>query len=519
MLQKAVNMSNKPRKMTALKLILQSLKNGMSISGISKAHKSSRNTIKGVRNKALKSGKSFEELLEYDELKLEQLFYKKSKNSNLKIDNEILDTSYIEELSNPHMTIQLLYEEYKESGGEISRSSFYERMGQLTKKKKVTFTKERNPGEKLEVDYAGSKLLYINEQGEECYCEVLVCVLPYSNMIYCEAQENQKQGNYINGIGRALLYIGKMPKVVISDNLKSGIKSPSNYEPELTELAEEASQYYGIQITATRVAKPRDKPNVERTVRIVYQRIYAKIRNRTIDSIAELNKIILKELDVLNARQINNKPSRQEIYEKHEAQYMLSLKVTKLMEIRKSRTCKVGQNYHVELTEDEYYYSVPFEYYGEEVRMRYTEIEVEIYHKGVRIALHKRQKGIKRYNTISEHVPANHKAAKEVNGYTKEDLIKMATKIGQNTGVVVEKIIERCAYEQQGYKSSLGVIRLEKKYGQEKLEQACKALKEYKATYTSVKSYLEKNIGNLIVIKGEKGLEKKIIHHNIRYKK
>jgi hypothetical protein len=115
-------------------------------------------------------------------------------------------------------------------------------------------------------------------------------------------------------------------------------------------------------------------------------------------------------------------------------------------------------------------------------------------------------------------MPANHKAAKEVNGYTKEDLIKMATKIGQNTATVVEKIIERCAYEQQGYKSSLGVIRLEKKYGQEKLEQACKALKEYKATYTSVKSYLEKNIGNLIVIKGEKGLEKKIIHHNIRYK-
>ena len=76
----------------------------------------------------------------------------------------------------------------------------------------------------MEVDYAGKKLRIITHDGEEVECEMLVCVLPYSNLIYCEAQLNQRQESYINGLAELLLYIGKKPKTIISDNLKSGVK-------------------------------------------------------------------------------------------------------------------------------------------------------------------------------------------------------------------------------------------------------------------------------------------------------
>ena len=130
------------------------------------------------------------------------------------------------------------------------------------------------------------------------------------------------------------------------------------------------------------MAKPRDKANVERSVRIIYQRIYAKLRDRQITGIEELNKMIWVELEELNTRKINQKPSRKEIYEEYEQTHMLPLDVTQLMEIKKSRTCKVGKNYHVELTEDKTYYSVPFDYTGQEVKMKYSESAVEIYYKG-----------------------------------------------------------------------------------------------------------------------------------------
>ena len=52
----------------------------------------------------------------------------------------------------------------------------------------------------------------------------------------------------------------------------------------------------------------------------------------------------------------------------------------------------MGKNYHVELTEDKTYYSVPFDYTGQEVKMKYSESAVEIYYKGERIALHSRSK-------------------------------------------------------------------------------------------------------------------------------
>ncbi|MBK8516490.1 MAG: hypothetical protein IPL55_09465 [Saprospiraceae bacterium] len=101
------------------------------------------------------------------------------------------------------------------------------------------------PGERLEVDYAGDKLKYIDkESGEIKQCDVLVCVLPYSDLIYCEAQEDQSQMNFVEGIGRSLHYIGNVPKLIISDNLKSGIKTPDKYEPKLTDLSEQMSLYY-----------------------------------------------------------------------------------------------------------------------------------------------------------------------------------------------------------------------------------------------------------------------------------
>jgi transposase len=506
-------MGNKPRKMSKIRIVLQSLLNGLSYKAIARSHNISRNTVRGHHRFIASRNLAIPELLNMEDTELEDLFYKVSVKDKLSSDLKDKEAYYSAEINRPHVTVQLLYEEYQATGGQLSRSGFYDQLSKL-KVKEVSYTKQRPPGERLEVDYAGKKLTIISEDGEEIKCEVLVCVLPYSNLIYCEAQSNQGQVNYINGIGRALLYIGKKPKEILSDNLKSGIKRSNRYEPILTELCEEASQYYGIHITATRVAKPKDKPNVERSVQIVYQRIYAKIRNNEVRSIEELNVLIKRELDLLNGRIVNN-TSRRQKYETEESEKMLPLKVNQLMEIKKTRTGKVGKNYHIELTEDKVNYSVPYQNAGEEIKMFYSETTVEIYFKGSRIALHQRSKTTK-YVTEENHMPPNHKAAKELNGHTKDSIIILATPIGEHVVEVIQKVMERNPYVQQGFKSALGIINLAKKYGKERLENACIKLKDYNPTYHNLRDYLLKNMDKLQVIKPE---EKNIEHSNIRYLK
>ncbi|MBK8112599.1 MAG: hypothetical protein IPK46_20970 [Saprospiraceae bacterium] len=137
--------------------------------------------------------------------------------------------------------------------------------------------------------------------------------------------------------------------------------------------------------------------------------------------------------------------------------------------------------------------------------MKYSESEVEIFYKGERIALHSRCKVPGKYTTVEGHMPANHRIAKKVSGYTKEDILRMASKVGVNTSELVDKMMERNPYVQQGFKSALGVISLEKKYGREVLENACKELKDLKCTYQSVRAYLEKGMSRLKIIRGIKG--------------
>lgn len=510
-------MSNKPRSMSKIRIVLRSVANGMSIKAISRSHGVSRNTIKHYLREISNKGLKVSEVLEMEDEAIEQVLYRIEGRGQLGSDLQGREKYYLEELSRPHVTTQLLYEEYEHQGGKLGRSRFYEELKKIRLPQGVTFTKaEGIIGKRLEVDYSGKKLKYLDECGQEREAEVLVCVVGRSKLLYCEAQANQQSDNYINGLGRSLKYIGKLPQEIVSDNLKSGIKKSDRYEPTLTDLCEEASEYYGIHITATRVAKPRDKADVERSVRIIYERIYAKIRDRKLASIEELNELIWQELEHLNDRSIKGNPSRRELFNTLEAPHMKDLEVTELLEIRKSRLCKVGKNYHIELTEDKHHYSVPYVYVGEEVKMRYGHQQVEIYFRGKRIAIHQREKGVQRYITKAEHMPPNHRAAKAVEGYTKEDILKQAGQVGEHTQKVVEDIISRNKYESQAFKSALGVIHLSKKYGAQRLEKANEKLRYFHPTYSSVRDYLSKNIDQIDTIKVE---EKVILHDNLRHLK
>lgn len=517
-------MANKPITMNRIRLIMQSLKQGISISEISRRYSISRNTIKKYRGLVLEGGDVELNVNELSDEEITDQINKEKKESEKESRYERLikqKENYMSLLKNKHMTKQMLWEKHKEEEGEpaYSNSQFCYYLQKWESQQKAVMVIGSKAGERMEVDYAGDKLKYIDkESGEVRSCEMLVCVLPYSDLIYCEAQEDQSQMNFVEGIGRSLHYIGGIPKVIISDNLKSGVKRADKYEPELTELCEQMSLYYQTHMTATRVRKPRDKASVERSVRMVYQRIYAKLDNHTVSTLKELNVVIKKELEELNNRKMErNNKSRWEEYHEMEKPEMLPLKVSKLFEVKKSRIGKVNRNYHIQLTEDKHYYSVPKEYVSEEVKMIYTQREVEIYKGNTRIAVHVRDRRNYKYSTKAEHMPTAHKEVKKVKGYTSEDLMNQAKDIGEHTERIVREILNSKQYIEQSYLSVVGVIRLQNKFSKERLEKACSLISsEIKPSYHLLKTMLENQMDKREKDQTEQDY-KTIPHDNIRY--
>jgi len=250
---------------------------------------------------------------------------------------------------------------------------------------------------------------------------------------------------------------------------------------------------------ATRIVKPRDKAMVERYVQIVYQRVYAPLRHETFTSIEALNAAIRKRLTAHHALafQQNRQECRQALFDADERPVLRPLPATPF-ELKYSAMYKVQRNYHVQLGRDRHFYSVPFEHIGKSVQVIYTRHTVEIYNGHNRIAFHKRDRRPNGYTTIAEHRPPNHQHYAQIKGYTAEFFLQQARKIGPACTSVTEFILDAKIFQEQTYNSCLGLLRLAKKYTDDRLERACRrALRVQKPTYTMVNNILYHNLDEL----------------------
>jgi transposase len=89
-----------------------------------------------------------------------------------------------------------------------------------------------------------------------------VAVLPASSYTYAEVQPSQELRHWLGGHVRAFAFYGGLPKIVRPDNLKSGIKTPNRYEPEVNPSYQELAEHYQLAVLPARVRKPKDYPEV-----------------------------------------------------------------------------------------------------------------------------------------------------------------------------------------------------------------------------------------------------------------
>jgi transposase len=352
---------------------------------------------------------------------------------------------------------------------------------------------EHKAGDKLYVDYTGSKLAITDrESGEIKEVEVFVAVLGASQYTYVEASMSQKQEDFISSVEHALIYFGGVPRAIVPDNLKSAVTKASKYEPFLNQVFEDFSLHYETTILPARPNKPRDKSLVEGGVKIVYNRIFSALRNEVFFSIQELNMRIHELLVLYNQIPFQGREcSRESLFKEIDQPCLKALPVERYI-LKKYALATVLKSSHVMLSEDKHYYSVHYKYLGEKVKLIYNASTVEIYHKTERIAFHQRHAKPNGYTTIREHMPSKHNF---VTDWNPEYFLNWATNTGTATHAVIEQLLNGRQHPEQAYKSCIGILNLAKKFGKERLNNACeRALYFQCCNYGSIKNILDKGI-------------------------
>ena len=392
------------------------------------------------------------------------------------------------------VTLLLLWYEYREqqpNGIGYSRfcELYHEFAGQLHPTLRLTHV----AGDKLFVDYAGLTVPWVEAStGEIKQADIFVAVLGASNYTYVQASTSQSLADWIEAHVNAFTFFGGVPNTLVPDNLKSGISQAHYYDPDINPTYQDLANHYGVAVIPARVATPKDKAKVEVGVQGIERWLLAPLRHHTFFSVAEINAALKPLLQAYNARAFQQLPgSRYSQYLELDRPALKPLPTT-AYQYATWKKAKAGIDYHVAI--DKHYYSIPYQYLKKVIQVRISTKTIECFYQGQRIALHARQfkSG---HTTLVEHMPPHHQAYVQ---WTPQRLMAWAKQIGSQTEALIQAVIESRPVPQQAYRACLGILRLAKHYGNERLESAAKrALAIGAIRYKHIESILKKGLDKI----------------------
>jgi transposase len=412
------------------------------------------------------------------------------------------------------VTLELLHLEYLETHPDGYRyTQFCEGYRRWLKRHGLSMRQCHVAGDKTFVDYSGKKPSYVDPTtGEVIECELFVAVLGASNYSYAEATRSQQVPDWVASHVRTFEYFGGVTSLVVCDQLRSGVSRPCRYEPVVQRNYDDLAKHYDTAILPARPGKPKDKAKVEVGVQVVQRWILARLRNQTFFSLESLNAAIRELLDDLNNRVMKRLGvTRRQLFEQLDAPLLKPLPPERFV-FSDWATARVNIDYHVEV--DGHYYSVPHTLVRELVEARFTATTVEIFHRGRRVASHVRSYVRHRHTTVREHMPVAHQAHSD---WSPSRIIDWAKKMGPSTAALVTAILESRPHPEQGYRSCLGLLRLGKRYGEERLERACeRALVAGARSYRHVDAILKNQLDQLPLPNTVAEETKTVTHENVR---
>ncbi|HEY6291643.1 MAG TPA: IS21 family transposase [Terriglobia bacterium] len=419
------------------------------------------------------------------------------------------------ELKRKHVTLSILWEEYiagHPTGYRYSR--FCELYGAFQGHLEVTMRQSHAAGDKLFVDYAGDSVPVVDRlTGEIHQAQIFVAVLGASNFTYAQATWTQGLCDFVAAHVRAFEAIGGVTQLLVPDNTKAAVTKACFYDPQINRSYADMAAHYGCAVLPARPYRPRDKAKVEQAVLVVERWLLGRLRHQTFSSLGEVNAAIGDLLKRLNEERAIRRlgVTRRQLLEEIERPALKALPAEPYV-FAEWRVRRVGIDYHVEV--GGHYYSVPWRFARQEVEVRITARTVEIFHRGERIAVHQHMSANHKHTTIPEHMPSSHR---RYAGWTIARIRREAAGIGPATAALCDHIIAERSHPEQGFRTCLGVLRLARSYGAQRLEAAsARAIEIGARTYGSLKSILANNLDRRAAAQTQPAETPPIDHPNIR---
>jgi transposase len=508
-------MAGKNKEMSQIKQLLQMHHQGCSIKNIARTLGMSKNTVKGYLRKLAANGDTCPELIKTEEPLLAKRFhagnpaYKDGRYEHM----EERFAYFEKELRRTGVTRHLLWTEYKtEKPSGYGYTQFNEHLNRYLQRRSPTMVLSHRPGEKLYIDFAGDKMEYIElSTGEVVACPVFVACLPYSDYGFAMAVRSQGTEDFLHALRCCLEHLDGVPQMLVPDNLKAAVVKTDRYEPDINRITEDFANHYNTVVMPARVRRPRDKALVENNVKLIYNRVFAKLRNRQFFGLGELNKAIAEKVREHNQTRMQQKPyCRQEYFLSQERTVLGPLPENPFV-VKYYRELKVAQNNHVYLSQDKHYYSVPFAHTGKQVKVVYTHGMVYICADGQQVAVHERDPSPGKYTTLVEHLCSHHR----------HYLLRSPDYYLQKAGTcslvlhqLVEKIFATPRPPEVMYRTCDGLLSLYRKTDAQTFDRACQiALAHQNHTYGFVKNLIENKMTQCDDPQPQQPLPK---HDNIR---
>jgi transposase len=472
-------MAGKVTAMSKIKQLLQLHESGVSNRKIAGLLGLDKGTVNGYIARMKAGGLSTEELLELDEPVLEGKFIAGTAaytDPRFEAFKELLP--YFEaELGRKHVTRHLLWKEYlagHPSGYRYTQFCHHLNRQLVARKPSAILTHEA--GAKLFVDFAGDKMEYVDrETGEIVPVNIFVACLPYSDYAFIMGVPHQTTDDFLHALSCCLKALGGSPKILVPDNLKAAVIKADRYEPELNRVMEDFANHYGFVVLPARARHPKDKALVENQVKIIYSRVYAKLRNHRFFSPGELNRALAEKVMEHNQTRMQRREySRQEKFLADEKQLLRPLPETEF-EIKYYADLHVGQNNCIYMARDKHYYSVPYIHIGEKVQVIYTRTLVRIFCRNSLVATHERKTGFG-YSTVAEHLCSTHRFYSE---RSPEFYIRQAEKKSALLAEIVRCLFTGDKPPEVYYRTCDGLLSLQRKSDPARFEKACRIALEH----------------------------------------
>ena len=491
---------------------------GLSYRGISEALNIGYGTVVEYLNRAKQAGLDWPIPADLDERDLGRMLFPTQPPTGQRRFTEPDFPFVHQSLKHKCVTKQLLWQEYRQRHPDdgYSYAQFCHRYLEWLGCQQRSMRQIHRAGEKLFVDYCGPTMSVVNpDTGEVRQAQVFVAVLGASNYTFACASWSQKQADWLNAHVQAFEFFGGVPAIVVPDNLKSAVRKTHRYEPDINPSYQQLAAHYHTAIVPARPYKPKDKAKAEVAVQIVERWIMARLRHQSFFTLASLNQAIGFLLEDLNQRPFKKLPgTRRSQFEQLDKPALRALPAHRYQyaEIKQAR---VHIDYHIEY--DKHYYSVPHHLVKQAVEVQASENVVAIYSNGQRVASHPRSYRQGAHSTCPEHMPHSHRAMSE---WSPERFLRWAGDIGSETREVVNHVLQEKRHKEQSYRRVLALLSNAKKYGRQRLNQACaRALVINSPTRSSVESILKQGLDQVAVEVPHAAVQEELClddHENVR---